>query len=178
MVKDLKNGHISKTNIWVRKPCNENFGNCGVDCIFDGFAGYFVILKAFQLSFVIFFVVVGTKLVCARGHIDPGLGALGVDMVGIASDAVTSGSVHNEANSSFGCSIGGKFFGQGHGAATQLNCVFSVRLAAGVQGSEQCCGGHSGSLWGTQARDSQGIEHGHVGWCGLKIVTVLKNYPN
>jgi len=69
--------------------------------------------------------------------------------LGIASDAAISGSVHNEANVSFGCSIGGKFFGQGYGTATKLKYVFSVRLAAGVQGSEQCCGGYSGSLWGT-----------------------------
>jgi len=67
MVEDLKNGYISKTNIWVRKRDNESFGNCGKDCIFDGFAGCFIILKAFQLSFVIFFVVVGGKLVCAAG---------------------------------------------------------------------------------------------------------------
>jgi len=53
----------------------------------------------------------------------------------------------------------------------QLKHVFSVRLAAGVQGSKLCCGGHRGSLWGRQARDSQCIEHGHVRWCGLEIAT-------
>jgi len=39
--------------------CNESFRNCRNDSIFDVFIGIFVILKACQLLFVIFLVVVG-----------------------------------------------------------------------------------------------------------------------
>jgi len=94
----------------VRKHCNESFGNCRNDSIFDVFAGSFVILKAFQLLFVIFLVVVGGKLICARGHIWT---LVNWELIhwGIASDVVISGSLHDEANVSFGFSIGGKFFG-------------------------------------------------------------------
>jgi len=51
---------------------------------------------------------------------------------------------------SFGCSISRKFFGQGYGTATQLKHVLSVRLADGVWGSEQCCGGLTAVVCGAR----------------------------